>query len=679
MRLIQLKWQAGVGTAFVFSLAAVTQAQNASASVGTITPMMTSSASCADVAALSKQNGAPIIAWNCNGQVNQQWSLVPIGQNAYLISSVNSGQCLDVAGASKLSGTPVLQWPCGVNKQNQQWLLSQIGSVYQISSVNSGECLVSIGGGAQLQQAPCNASVAGQLWSLPALNFSTAAAPLSTSTVINATPTSALLGQNVTIGIKTSTSSSAVPSGSVSIYDGSTLLSNQAVDSSGQTSYTSSSLALGTHQLSAVFGGGNTFAGSQSSVIAISVAQPNIGEKATQSNNFVDSIGIQTHLTYTNTPYFTAFPQILSELQAVGIRHVRDGYYPWPASSPIVAAHQAFANSGIKTTYVFPIDPVAVTVPNIVALSGMTKDFEALEPTNECDAFPNCGGGNLIGINNVLATLPTLRSAATSLGLPLLGPSYTVASAYTQSGNISSSINFNNLHVYFGGRNPGSFGWGDGDAQGHGYGSFDWWIDQGNQDAPGIPDIITETGYMSLTSPTPYTVSEGVEATYTPRSLFLAYNKGVKRTFIYQLLEDNTLAFGYGILRPDLSEKPVFTALKHLTALLSDQGPAFAPGALSYSVTGADASLQHTLLQKRDGSFWLALWLEQSSYNVYTNVDTPVLPQAAVVTIGGGESAKTIYVFDRAGNVSQNNVSNSGTQLTLPITDQLTFIQITPQ
>ncbi len=680
MEFLKLNGRVHVGAALLgcFAISAL-RAQAVLTSSGTPTQIVTLGSTCADVSGASQVNGASVLGWSCNGQTNELWNFTAVNTNTYLISSASSNECLDVARASTANGAPVLQWPCGNGKQNQQWQLYPSGTGYQLVSVNSGQCLVAIGN-AQLQQAPCNVNVPGQLWLLPAASSNAQVTPLATTTTTSVTSASILLGGTLTVAVKVGTaSSSSVPSGKVTIYDGTNVLSSLTLDGSGQTSYAISGLTIGAHTLTATFVGNNTYSASTSLGTTVTVAQPSVGERATQSDAFVDSIGIQTHLTYTNTPYYTQFSTILSELRSVGIRHVRDGFYDWPGSSPIVAAHQALATAGVKTTYVFPLDTSAVTVPNILALSALTGDFEALEPTNECDASPNCGGGNLIGINNVLATLPTLKSAGAVLGIPVLGPSYTVASAYSESGNISSSINFNNLHVYFGGRYPGTGGWGDGDAQGHAYGSIDWWIDQGNNDAPGVPDIITETGYMSLATPTPYTVSEGVEATYTPRTLLLAYNKGIKRTFIYQLLEDNSLAVGYGILRPDLSEKPVFTALKNLTTILGDQGQTFSPGSLDYSVTGTDSSLQHTLLQKRDGSFWLALWLEQSSYNIYTNIDVPVKAQTAVLTINGGEAARHTYTFDRTGNVQVSGVASSSSTLSLPITDQLTFVQIAPR
>jgi hypothetical protein len=281
-------------------------------------------------------------------------------------------------------------------------------------------------------------------------------------------------------------------------------------------------------------------------------------------------------------------------------------------------------------------------------------------------------------VKNVVAFLPTVYAAGQALHVPVLGPSFTVNWSYVTAGNIASQMTYNNLHVYFGGRNPGSPGWGDGDAQGHAYGSLDWWIDQGNIDAPNVPSVITEAGYISYPSTaTPYTIPESVEASYTPRTLLLAFNHGIKRTFVYELL-DEISSPGYGLLRSDLSEKPAFTAVKNLLSLLSDRGSVFSPGKLNYTITGADSTLNHTLLQKRDGSFWLVLWSEQSSYNPAINLLTSVTPQSVTLRINGSAVAKQVVQFDNTGNATTTNVTGSGSTLPLTINDQLTIIHITP-
>jgi hypothetical protein len=397
-------------------------------------------------------------------------------------------------------------------------------------------------------------------------------------------------------------------------------------------------------------------------------------QQAAQSDSFVDSIGVQTHVSYTNTAYGN-WTQVLAGLESLGVRHIRDGL---PVSSTYLSNFQQMAAAGIRCTCGFTL-PNSLTAAQIGSFVQQTQNAEALEAPNECDGGTNCGGGGLTGVANVVAFLPLLDAASNSTKLPVVGPSFQMQLGYASAPNIAPLINFNNLHVYFDGRNPGSTGWGEGDPEGNFYGSFAWWIDQGNLDAPGTPDMITETGYMAYPTATQAgTIPESVEASYIPRTVLLSFIKGIKRTFIYELVDEASTT-GYGLLANDFSEKPAFTALKSLIATLQDPGASFNPGSLNYSVTGNTNTMQNLLLQKRDGSYWLVLWLEQSSYDATNNAPTPVTPQNVTLSIGAGYEFGNLIQFDTTGNAASNALSTSGYTAPLTISDQISIVQILPR
>jgi hypothetical protein len=301
--------------------------------------------------------------------------------------------------------------------------------------------------------------------------------------------------------------------------------------------------------------------------------------------------------------------------------------------------------------------------------------MESLEAPNECDRVGACGLSLAASLNNLFGILPTVDAAAGALGIPVLGPSFTQVATYPDVGNIASTMTYNNLHVYFGGRNPGSNGWGAPDAEGNFYGSFAFWLNQGDIDAPNVPSVITETGYQSFPGvPIPFTIPENIEASYIPRTLLLAYKTGIKQTYLYELLDD-PMSPGFGLLRGDLSPKPAYTAVQNLIANLWDKGPAFTPGQLSYSIQGGDSTLQQILFQKRDGSFWLILWLEQSSFNPVTYTPTPVTPQTVTLTLGGSYVAPNIGAFDDTGNLHWASPAASSV-VPLTISDQPTIVKI---
>lgn len=380
-----------------------------------------------------------------------------------------------------------------------------------------------------------------------------------------------------------------------------------------------------------------------------------------------------THLSYTNTPYYTEFPAILDALQSLGVHRIRDGYYPWAPSSPIVQRHQELAAAGIGTDYVIPYN--SSTAPEEIEQFGReVRDMESLEAPNECDVNGGCGWP---AIPNLVSFLPTVKKAGAALDVPVLGPSFVLQPSYAEAGNLDADMTANNLHVYFGGRNPGSNGWGAADAQGNNYGSFDWWLNQAAIDGPGLDSQITETGYMAYpTTDFPFTLPENVEASYTPRTLLLAFMHGFKATYLYELI-DEVSSPGYGLLRSDLSPKPAFMAVKNLISLLDDTGD-FTPGSLPINISGGGPTLEHVLFEKHDGTFWLALWLEQSSWDPVSARPIAVTPQNVTIELNSAYTTTDDYQFDKNGNVTRFDQPMTDGAANLTVTDKILMVEIAP-
>jgi hypothetical protein len=398
-------------------------------------------------------------------------------------------------------------------------------------------------------------------------------------------------------------------------------------------------------------------------------------ERASQAQALVDTSGVDTHLNYNDTVYGD-WPQVYSALTRLGVKHIRDGYWDLVPDDPVAAEHQQLSQAGITTDYVIPwgLEP---NQQQLQRFAGEVWDLEAIEAPNECDVLGQCGGGGNVGASNVVAIMPSLLSDAQSVGMPLMGPSFVNYTTYPIVGNIASKMNLNSLHLYFGGRNPGSPGWGYYDAEGNSYGSFAYWKDISNIDAPGISPVITETGYMTFPSTsTPFTLPNSVAASYIPRTLLLAFMNGYQETFFYQLIDDPSSNQGYGLLNTDFSPKPAFTALKNLLNLLSDPGGSFSPGTLNFKLTGGGSNLQHLLFQKSDGSFYLVLWLEEPSYNPVNNQFIAVAPENVGIELQSGYKTVTDYQFNNTGNyVPFNQPENNGWS-GLTVTDQISIVKI---
>src|SRR5262245_1088515 len=106
---------------------------------------------------------------------------------------------------------------------------------------------------------------------------------LSTSTSLSSTPNPSTTGQTVTLS-STVSSGAGVPTGTVTFRDGANTLSTVPLVN-GSASFTISTLALGSHSLTAVYSGSATFAASSSPVVTQVVNAPAAAATSTTLNS----------------------------------------------------------------------------------------------------------------------------------------------------------------------------------------------------------------------------------------------------------------------------------------------------------------------------------------------------------------------------------------------------------
>ncbi|MFI6457137.1 ricin-type beta-trefoil lectin domain protein [Streptosporangium amethystogenes] len=113
---------------------------------------------CLDVANVSQANGTQVQIWDCNGQVNQQWTQTGAGE-----LRVYGNKCLDVTNMSTADGAQVQIWDCN-GQNNQKWRLNSDGT---ITALGANKCLdvpnYSTANGVKLQIWSCGGA-ANQRW-----------------------------------------------------------------------------------------------------------------------------------------------------------------------------------------------------------------------------------------------------------------------------------------------------------------------------------------------------------------------------------------------------------------------------------------------------------------------------------------------------------------------------------
>lgn len=219
--------------------------------------------------------------------------------------------------------------------------------------------------------------------------FQSANAPVQTLTIVNAAQSSVALtasaaniapGGSVTLTATVPTSSGTnVPTGTVTFYDGTTVLGTGSLNGSGVATYNAASLANGTHSLTASYGGDAVYGASVSSAVSVTVATitPTVALSSSASTVVTGTpVTLTATLTATTgTPAGTV--TFLDGTNTLGTATLNgSGVATYTASSLSIGTHSIvaqYAANGIYSAAVSAVRTVVVTgVPdfNVTASPG---------------------------------------------------------------------------------------------------------------------------------------------------------------------------------------------------------------------------------------------------------------------------------------------------------------------
>ncbi|HEY2478694.1 MAG TPA: hypothetical protein VGI17_08175 [Solirubrobacterales bacterium] len=408
-------------------------------------------------------------------------------------------------------------------------------------------------------------------------------------------------------------------------------------------------------------------------LLAIAVAAPNPAEAAPvpakSADSFVESIGVDTHFSYSDTPYVERFQEVKAKLVELGVHHVREDLLPGRPDQ--YTRINELAAAGIGGTLIMgspengsagleELLSVAHTkLSRVDALEGPNEPYNGDRPgwTAATDSYQQL-------LHEKATASPTLAS------VPIVGPT-TIFWQEGELGNISPWLNYGDIHPYSGGYPPEPY--------------LERHVDFAASSSGTKPLMATETGFhnaMNWKGDFPPT-SEAATAVYMPRIFLDYFQEGIARTFDYELVDEFEDPSGeereahFGLLRHDLSPKPAFTALKNLISIVGEQNASFSPGSLNYSVGGNTEKLHQVLLQKADGSFYLALWRASSVWDPEKQVaiNAPTMP--VQVRFGQPIASAAEYVP----NVSSEPLAQpqvSGGSLQVNVGPEVVILKLTP-
>jgi hypothetical protein len=403
---------------------------------------------------------------------------------------------------------------------------------------------------------------------------------------------------------------------------------------------------------------------------ATAACQPAKGscETPVSADSIADSVGVDIHLHYGDRVYgdFALIQTLLADL---GARHTRDGLIDttW---QPYYQRHIALGRLGIKCLF--------ITSPNqsnelLTSWPGRVAGaFEGYEAPNEYD---RSGDPHWAATLNAFVgrLYSAVKSDPTTSKFPVVGPSLTQSPSYAQVAGLEKYFDFSNMHNYFGGRNPGTPGWGDG-----GYGSITYNINKNQTAWPAKPIWTTETGYITDVNNL-QGIPELVEGKYAPRMILEQALHGVSRTYIYELIDQGPATSDdsghFGLARIDGSRKPAFTALRNLIATAADPGPRVLPQNLQFTLLGGSSNVHHLLMMKRDGSYYLAFWLEEQGYDVNKHVETPVSAEKLTLVASRVFNKIQLLAFSADGSLKAVPL-NPSDRISLTATDCVAILRL---
>jgi len=369
--------------------------------------------------------------------------------------------------------------------------------------------------------------------------------------------------------------------------------------------------------------------------------------KAREADSFIESIGVAAHINYIagSDEFYNIVKPALGEL---GVRYVRDGGSSKEFKESV---REVYRDYGIKFTLV--IDPrdgySGLSVPQDIILP-LLGAVVAVEGPNEWDVNERLtykGSNFPDGVRRFQNEMykavknfnhPNLSVRDKVRRVQVLTPSIANANNGHRLGQVSADGG--NMHSYTGGMLPDQ----DLDKK---------WLPLTKEmlDNRSKPLVATETGWCNdLSSPDACTgqggVSEKATAKYIPRMYLEYFRRGIQRCHVYNFSTDEWSSF----LRRDGSKRPAFYAVKSMIALLKDPGPRFSPRSLDFKIRGNTSDLRSLLLQKRNGTFYLVLWLNTLSFKKSGGGGGEDIDSQRNVEVAFGSKVSSVRVFQPSFN-----------------------------
>ena len=429
--------------------------------------------------------------------------------------------------------------------------------------------------------------------------------------------------------------------------------------------------------------------------------------------DYVNGIGVNTHLRFTNV-YYNSFDAIIfPKLKKLGIKNIRDGVpYPGFLNAATVSTIQGrfiklYDSCGIKVSYGIDsrkvVDSVLLrdSAAYLSVFSSSVKlrqTIQYLEGFNEPDLtiytwYPAKWDTLTYqiqkGLWNKAKSMPELS------GVSVLSGSLVTYYNAARIGQIAAMTPY--LSTYYDYANYHAYDTGNINAKLFPGYTYDWNKQNTIMESMrhGKPWIVTETGYenaINWNRPTDpnyqqssyHYISELAAGKYYSVLFMEMFKRGAQKIYTYEFIDQNTAdqlhsENNFGLLHTDGSEKPAYTAIKNTISILNDNTAAFTPTQLTYTLSGDTTGMRNSLYQKSNGHYYLALWQGKTQgvcYDFPNFTDIASHNQSITVTLPFVASQINVY----QPLISGSSISSSTNQntITVNVPDNLILVEIAP-
>ncbi len=389
-------------------------------------------------------------------------------------------------------------------------------------------------------------------------------------------------------------------------------------------------------------------------------------ETPRQADSFVDTWGMNTKISYGGPSDPAVRDRELQELQQMGVRYIRDGG-PSPHSDVLATLADLCAH-GVRHTIGFGVKTTAQQI--ITAVERYKPEcIVAVEPQNEYDGSKDPDWTTTLRAEQSLL-YSTVKAQPRFSNITVLGPALARLSSEPLLGNIDSMMDAQNLH----------FATCDGNPLTRRYKTIDTVMQRYGYGASVKPTWTSETAYTDDPVST-CRVSEEVAGKLVLRTQFELFNRNEPHIFWYEFPDQpSDRMFGQqGFVEADGTPKPRYFAVKNIISLLADRGPSFSTKALHYELAGDTGDIHHTLLQKRDGRYFLALWREVESWDHSSHVRLDVPTTSVTVKLPRGTQSAKIYTFDDNYALKSKAVSTEGGRIHVAVADGVSIVSFSDE